>query len=108
MGRMSLSLPLSFAREMASNFLGEEEPVSETQLMDMLKEVCNMICGNLFSQMDRGTAWNLTIPEAKRIARCGIEASPRSPAGLGDGFAIDFYAGSHRIQLCIECSAEQI
>ena len=53
-GKLVISIPVELARTMASNFLGLEEAfASEAQAMDMVSEVCNMICGNLFSRLDK-------------------------------------------------------
>jgi CheY-specific phosphatase CheX len=66
-GQLRLFLPFPLARDLTTNFLGLEEEASEQQVIDMTKELTNMICGNLFSRYDRVQGFALTIPEAEVI-----------------------------------------
>jgi CheY-specific phosphatase CheX len=67
-GTLTLSVPVELAKTMASNFMGlEEETATDSQAMDMVNELCNMVCGNLFSRLDRKTVWNLTIPQTREV-----------------------------------------
>lgn len=67
-GTLTLSVPVELAKTMASNFMGlEEETATDSQAMDMVNELCNMVCGNLFSSVDRKTVWNLTIPQTREV-----------------------------------------
>jgi len=68
-GQLKLYLPSELAKMMATNFMGlEEESASDSQAMDMVNELCNMICGNLFTQLDRKVVWNLTVPRTQTIS----------------------------------------
>ncbi len=102
-GRMFLFVPLDFAQAMARNFLGDEDDaVSEPQVTDVIKEVCNMICGNMFSELDKGTVWNLTIPQTKRILRREMDAPP-----CLSGVVIDFNTDGHRVKLRIDVAEDR-
>ena len=67
-GRLSMDVPNGLAKAMAVNFLGlEESEVEETHTLDVVGEVCNMICGNLFSQLDKKSAYRLTPPRTRPL-----------------------------------------
>ena len=96
-GQLGLLLPFPLARELATNFLGLEEEASEQQVMDMAKELTNMICGNLFSRYDRLKGYALTIPEVE-VVRIEESADPElSPERL----RLDFLAEDQMIRLDI-------
>lgn len=68
-GSLALSLPVELAKMMAANFMGlDGESASDSQTMDTVNELCNIICGNLFSQLDKKTVWNLTIPQTQEVS----------------------------------------
>ena len=100
-GNLSLTLPLEPAKKMASNFMGlEEEKASESQAIDLVNELCNIICGNLSSrlaQLDRTSAWNLAIPRTRVLSRQEMEGEGRGP-----GIEVDFDADGDRINLNIQ------
>ena len=100
-GKLSLTLPLDPARKMASNFMGlEEEMASESQAIDLVNELCNMICGNLSSrlaQLDRTVAWNLAIPGTRLLSRQEMEREGRRP-----GVEVDFDADGEWVNLNIQ------
>ncbi len=65
-GALILVLPYEFAKNMTTNFLGlEEEEATEGQVTDMVGELCNMICGNLFSEFDKKNPCTLTLPKTE-------------------------------------------
>lgn len=97
-GQLRLFLPFPLARDMATNLLGLEEEASEQQVMDMTKELSNMICGNLFSRYDRVQGYALTIPEAE-VIRFEETAGPGSPP---DRLRLDFLAEDRMIRLEIQ------
>jgi CheY-specific phosphatase CheX len=75
-GTLTLSVPVELAKTMASNFMGlEEESASDSQAIDAVNELCNMICGNLFSQLDRKTVWNLAIPQTREVSKEALDVS---------------------------------
>jgi CheY-specific phosphatase CheX len=97
-GHLRLFMPFPLAQDLATNFLGLEEEASEQQVIDMTKEITNMICGNLFSRYDRVQGYALTIPEAEVIG-FGESAGPGpSPERL----RLDFLAEDRMIRLEIQ------
>ncbi len=67
-GRMILTLPVELARIMTSNFLGLEAPeIFDVQAVDMVNELCNILCGNLFASFNQKVVWKLTIPQTQMI-----------------------------------------
>jgi len=97
-GKLELSVPMGLARTMVSNFIGlEEEEVLESQAVDMVSELCNMICGNLSSQLDGKNAWDLTIPKTQPVPRQEISDERKGP-----GITIDFDAEGQRVKLNIQ------
>jgi CheY-specific phosphatase CheX len=96
-GRLKLYLPSDLARLMASNFMGlEEEEVSESQMADMLNEVCNMICGNLVCDLDRQAVWDLTLPTSGPISAGEMEEESE-----GSGTTVDFEGEGHAMRLVV-------
>jgi len=97
-GTLILSVPVELAKTMASNFMGlEEESASDSQAMDMVNELCNMICGNLFSHLDKKTVWNLTIPQTREVTGQAMDDSNGDRA-----IAVCFNAEGYPVQLQIE------
>jgi len=100
-GTLILSVPVELAKTMASNFIGlEEESASDSQAIDMVNELCNMICGNLFSQLDRKTVWNLTVPQTREVSGQAM--------GTDDGDqtrTICFNAEGYPVQLQIQLAS---
>ena len=97
-GHLRLFLPFPLARNLATNFLGLEEEALEQQIIDMTKELTNMICGNLFSRYDRVQGYALTLPEAE-VIRYGESDGP-GPAP--DTLRLDFLAEDRMIRLEIQ------
>jgi CheY-specific phosphatase CheX len=97
-GLLRLFLPFPLARDLATNFLGLEEEASEQQVIDMTKELTNMICGNLFSRYDRVQGYALTIPEAE-VNGFGESADP-GPSR--ERVRLDFLAEDRMIRLEIQ------
>lgn len=97
-GRLMLSVPVELAKTMASNFMGlEEESATDSQTLDMVKELCNMICGNLFSHLDKKTVWNLAIPQVHEVAEQTMEANQGCQA-----LSVRFNAEGYPVRLQIQ------
>jgi CheY-specific phosphatase CheX len=63
-GSFGICVPLTTARIIASNLLGQEQiEVSESQAAEAIGEVANMICGTLLSRLHSVRAFDLTSPE---------------------------------------------
>lgn len=97
-GRLRLGLPYALACELATNFLGLETEASEAQAVDMVQELSNMVCGNLFSIYDKRQVTVLDLPSAVLLRGDPGRAEPRPPESL----RLDFRAENHRIRLEIE------
>ena len=66
--RIGLTLPLSLAREMASNFLGlDKDEVPPERMEDVVKETATMVAGSFLSKEQVPGAYNLKLPEALRL-----------------------------------------
>lgn len=98
-GRLKLYLPCDLADIMVQNFLDlDEGETKESQTVDMINELCNMICGNLFLQLDQKTAWDLTLPCTNFVPPQEIEREPTP-----ESVAIDLVAKeSFGVKLVIE------
>lgn len=97
-GELRLYLPSELATMMAGNFLGlEEGTASESQTRDMVNELCNMVCGNLFSHLDRKTVWDLTLPHTQSISYEAMEGEIATKPAL----TVDFSADGYGIKLVI-------
>ncbi len=89
-GKFRLFLPLELAKTLASNFMGLEEPPSDSQAVDVVNELCNMICGNLSSQLDKRAVWDITIPQTRSVSREEIDEEANGP-GIWFYFNVEGY-----------------
>jgi len=67
-GLLRLCLPYDLSRTLTLNFMGYEDEVSESQILDMAGEMTNMICGNLFSSLDKTSVYLLSSPVSQKIS----------------------------------------
>jgi hypothetical protein len=67
-GSLSLLIPYSLSEMLAQNFMGFEEEVNESQILDVSGELANMVCGNLFSVLDKNSVYILGTPVTERIS----------------------------------------
>jgi CheY-specific phosphatase CheX len=74
-GSLVLTLPYELGETLAMNFLGFEEEVTEMQILDMASELANMICGNMFSQLDKSAVYVLGSPLTQKMSHTEILAS---------------------------------
>lgn len=101
-GRLRLYLPSQLADMMACNFMGvDEENASESQTADMVNELCNMICGNLFSQLDRKVVWDLAIPHTQLVPDQGAKREADPPSAI----SVDFLAEGFEVKLVLQFDA---
>ena len=97
-GLLTLYLPTELAKTMAINFMGTEESiVPEAQAMDVVGELCNILCGNLLSQLDKKTGYVLTTPRTGSSSRQEMEAEV-CPSGMAIHFSIE----GERARLCLQ------
>lgn len=98
-GRLKLYLPCDLADIMVQNFLDlDDGETKESQTVDMINELCNMICGNLFFQLDQKAAWDLTLPCTNFVPPQEVEKEPTP-----ESVAIDLVAeGLFGVKLVIE------
>ncbi|MFZ0591844.1 MAG: chemotaxis protein CheX [Bryobacteraceae bacterium] len=63
-GSVGVRAPLQTARVLAESFLGAEpETITESQCVEVLGEMTNMICGNVLSRLAREERFALSHPE---------------------------------------------
>lgn len=75
-GRLVLLVPYALGETLTQNFMGFEEEVSESQILDMAGELANMICGNLFSTIDKTSVYALSSPITRKCSQpMGKEAA---------------------------------
>jgi CheY-specific phosphatase CheX len=82
-GRLMLYLPSDLADIMVKKLLDSEEgEVKDSQKIDMINELCSIICGNLFSKLDQKATWDLTLPFTKFVPSQEVEKelTPKSVA----------------------------
>lgn len=67
-GSLRIYLPQRLALKMADNFLGTEgASMPLVELKDMVGELCNMICGNFLSYLDRHSVWSMNPPDSEIV-----------------------------------------
>ncbi|MBI5582929.1 MAG: chemotaxis protein CheX [Deltaproteobacteria bacterium] len=97
-GTLRLWIPYGLAGELATDFLGLETEASDTQAVDIVRELTNMICGNLFAIFDRQQVYLLDLPQAELVRFDPEQAG----AGNPEDRRLDFLAGDRMIRLEIE------
>ena len=96
-GLLTLYLPTELTKTMAVNFMGtEENVVPEAQAMDMVGELCNILCGNLLSRLDKKTGYVLTTPRTVFSSPQEMEVDV-----CRSGMAINFSIEGERAKLCL-------
>ena len=64
-GSFGIAVPPATAAMMAANFLGDDESIlSSEQIVEVVCELSNMICGALLSHFDPKNAFTLTSPRS--------------------------------------------
>jgi len=66
-GFLRLFIPYDLSETLTMNFMGFEQEVTESQIVDMAGELTNMICGNLFSSLDKSSVYVLSSPSTQKI-----------------------------------------
>jgi CheY-specific phosphatase CheX len=96
-GQIKLFLPRDLARNMAENFLGLDEEVTDFQAMDMAGELLNMISGNLLSSGNKKGKYKLGMPvnDASDTRDLQKELSQ-------EGVTLDFDVDGQRVKLHIQ------
>ena len=63
-------IPRKLAASISADFMGkDEENISDDQVSETVKEIINMIAGNVFSIYNHQTVFNLGIPELVRFSQ---------------------------------------
>ncbi len=96
-GRLVVSIPIGLAKTMASNFLGlDESSVTHSQVFDVVNELCNVVCGNLFARIDKKTVWTLTVPQTREVTGYTFENGFED-----DSLIVRFYAEGYPVHIQI-------
>ncbi len=57
-------------KSMATNLLGKDKPIKETDLVDIFKESANVIAGNVVTNLSLDGSVGLNVPVAERLGDC--------------------------------------
>jgi chemotaxis protein CheY-P-specific phosphatase CheC len=95
-GRFELLVSRTAAREIAANFLGlAPDEISDEQVGDVVREMTNMLCGSVLSQLECDSTFDLSAP---RIV-CDVP----SEAGLAsEAYRSAFELETGGLALCLE------
>jgi CheY-specific phosphatase CheX len=96
-GFLRLFIPYDLSKVLTMNFMGFEEEVTESQIADMAGELTNMVCGNLFSSLDKTSVYTLSSPSTQRISL----QDKIKPAGSEEIF-LDFLTEGQQISISIQ------
>jgi CheY-specific phosphatase CheX len=93
-GVLRLFMPYELSATLAENFLGFDEEVTDVQILDMAGELANMICGNMFSSLDKKAVYLLGSPITQKISaqEKGDKVSPSD-------ITLDFLAEGYTITI---------
>jgi len=84
---------------MADNFLGiERASLSNFELEDMIGELCNMVCGNFLSNLDRKSAWYMNPPTIGLVTYQDMEKEISDPSNL----ILKFLAEGYEIKVMVQ------
>ncbi len=81
-----MTLPGDLSAELAVNILGvdDEDELEEGDAADAVKELVNVICGQLLTSMfGTETVFQLTIPTVEELDRAGWEAAKADGEAIG-------------------------
>ena len=95
-GRFELLISSSAAREIAANFLGSgPDEISGEQVEDVVREMANMLCGSVLSQLECDSTFDLSAPQ--------IVSDVPSETGLAsEAYRRAFQLETGGIALCLE------
>jgi hypothetical protein len=96
-GFLRLFIPYDLGKVLTMNFVGFEEEVTEPQLMDMAGELTNMICGNLFSSLDKTSVYTLSSPSTQRIS-----LQDKLKSADSEDISLDFSTEGQQISITIQ------
>lgn len=85
-GGLCVTLPGDLSAELAVNILGvdDEDELEEGDAADAVKELVNVICGQLLTSMfGTETVFQLTIPTVEELDRAGWEAAKADGEAIG-------------------------
>ncbi len=84
-GRLELKLYGNLLPTVVANMLGEDETQPEGRLHDALKEIANVVCGNLLPAVaGSGAVFELGVPQLLDTTGCsGRNESPEAEVRLG-------------------------
>lgn len=107
-GRLELKLYGNLLPTIVANMLGEDETQPESQQHDALREIANVVCGNLLPAVAGSRAvFNLGIPQLlDRAASSGKKESPEAEVRLGleDGRADLLFFADDNTVFRLECA----
>lgn len=92
-----LVLPLNLGREMAANFLGAQDTLTDAEVVDVIKECTNMIGGSLLTHLNNAAAYQLSIPQGGLVAldKIPVQGPLRQLLNL-DNFPLGLYVNVPR------------
>ena len=74
-GALTLRISCAAARQIAADFLGAEiEEVSERQVVEVICELSNMICGSLLSRVEDAATFKLSAPSLLPSDEAGVDS----------------------------------
>jgi CheY-specific phosphatase CheX len=85
-GDLGISAPLTTARALAANFLGEEQAqVDPSQCTEFVCELSNMICGALLGRCGSDGVYKLSHPTIDSYAPCPLQNATCQTLQLDEG-----------------------
>jgi len=97
-GKIRLHIPYDLARKLAVNFMGvDDNDLSESQVVDMVGELNNMLAGNLFSLLDKTNGYQLTVPVTVRTMDLGTREGTETST-----VTLSFNVEDQRLKLSVQ------
>jgi hypothetical protein len=96
-GWLRIFLPFDLGEMMTKNLLGFEDEVTEAQITDMGSELANMVCGNIFSLLDKKAVFTLSSPTTEKIS-FEDKRQQISP----EDFVLDFSTEGYQVTIVVQ------
>ena len=102
-GRFALAVDLPTGEFLAKSFMGLPEPVERGQVVDVLTELANMLCGQFLGQLNFEESFDLTSP--KEVTQAHLAAQNESLPGTSYQRTVFLDAGAMSMNVVIEQAA---
>ena len=103
-GKFAMAVEWPVAESLARKFLGNSAPMSRREVVEVLGELANMLCGHLLGQLSYKETFTLSPP--KELDRAEVVRIHQNPAGQSYQRSVHISAGVLTMNVIIDRDAE--